>query len=116
MKRLLQAATGLLLGVSTMVGVAAADTVCSGSISGTGTGSTNTVNCVDNQNTTVSCVNNVVVSNTNSQTASSGGAFTVGNTSSGGATSGSSNNSNTVVVNVGESCAPVTTASTPVTP
>jgi len=113
MKRALRIVAGAVVGASAWVGVAAADSVtCNGSITDSGTGSTNTVTCVDDEENTVSCVNNVIVSNTNDQTAGSGGAFTTGNTTGGDAESGDASNDNVVVVDVGASCAPVATTTT----
>lgn len=120
MKKLVQFLSTSTVAMTMVVGVAAAgassSTICSGSNSNTGAGSTNTVKCVDKNNTQVSCVNNLVVTNNNPQKAKSGGAFTVGNTQSGNAGSGDSDNNSTVTVTVGAACAPVATASTPKTP
>jgi hypothetical protein len=111
MKRILQSLAVSLLTIGMTGGIAAAATVtCGGSISNTGPGSTNTVSCVDTENNSVSCDNNIVISNDNEQSASSGSAFTTDNTSAGGSTSGSAENSNSTVVAVGASCAPVETA------
>lgn len=121
MKRILQSLAASLLTFGAMSGVAAAASVtCNSNISNTGTDSNNSITCVDTEENSVSCENNVIVSNSNDQSANSGGAFTTDNTSGGGATSGDSGNSNTTVVKVGASCAPVevatTTPTVPTTP
>lgn len=108
MRRLLLAIPTTLIGVGLMAGVANASTVtCSGSISNTGPGSTNTVNCVDTNNVSVSCNNQGVIVENNNQNSTSGSATSGSNTSGGSATSGSSSNSNTVTVQLGASCAAV---------
>jgi hypothetical protein len=110
MKKLLKAVAvaGVMVGMSG--GVAFADTTCSGSISNTGPGSNNTVTCVTSNNESVKCENNIVVKNDNDQNANSGSASVDGNTTGGSATSGSASNSNSTVVKVGTSCAPVATS------
>ncbi|MBC7581543.1 hypothetical protein H7097_01590 [Aeromicrobium sp.] len=117
MKNILKAiaVTTVMVGMSS--GVASAATTCNGTISNTGSGSANNITCTDENDNSVSCVNNVVVANENNQTATSGGAFTLDNTTGGDATTGDANNNNTVVVAVGVSCTPVAVATTtPTTP
>jgi hypothetical protein len=97
-------------------GATAASVTCNGTISNTGSGSNNTITCVDTNNVSVTCVNNVVTTNNNNQTATSGNVSAAFNTTVGNVSSGDASNSNTVVVNVGTSCNPVTPAAAPVTP
>ncbi len=115
MKRVLQGLATSLVTIGLMGGVAAATTTCNGTITNTGPGSTNTITCDDTQNQNVSCDNNLIVDNSNHQSANSGQAFTTGNTSGGNATTGNSENSNTtsVDVHIGDACALVATAVTP---
>jgi hypothetical protein len=109
------AVTTVMLGMSTGVATAATSATCSGSISNTGPGSTNVITCDTNNKTTVSCDNDVVVDNSNSQAANSGKAFTTGNTSGGSATSGGASNSNSVDVTLGVGCELVAATTPPPT-
>lgn len=116
MRKILQGAAGLVLGLGMFAGVAAAASstfTCDSNISDTGAGSSNTITCVDKNNNSVKCVNNVVASNSNDQSASSGNAKSSGNTNGGNASSGSASNSNKAVVDVGASCAPAKVSSKP---
>lgn len=118
MKKVLQIASASIVGISMLAGVAAADSVSAtcGSISNTGQGSTNVVNCVTSTNQTVTCDNNIIVLNDNDQNAGSGNAFSSDNTTGGIATSGDANNSNAVNVTVGASCGATVATVTPATP
>jgi len=108
MRKILLTITSSVLGIGLMGAVASASAVtCSGSVSNTGAGSTNTVSCVDTNNVSVSCNNKDVITQSNTQNSTSGGATTSGNTSGGNSTSGSSSNSNSTKVQLGASCAPV---------
>ena len=93
-----------------IAGVASASTVDCG-ISNTGPNSKNTVNCVDSNDTTVTCNNNDKIADISGQSSTSGNASSSSNTSSGNSTSGSSSNSNTNTVQVGASCTPVSSKS-----
>ena len=116
MKKLIQILAASIMSVGLMAGAASADTVTCGNITNTGPGSTNTITCVDVNNTQVTCNNDDKVVTSNDQSSNSGNAFTVDNTYSGDSNSGDSNNSNTVTVNLGDSCAPqVAAVTTPTT-
>lgn len=116
MRKLLQAVVLSLAVVGLVGGVASADSVtCWSGISDTGPDSDNVVTCVNDQNNTLKCENNVVVVNEDYQDALSGNTFVVTNTSGGDAVSGGSDNRNVTIVQVGASCSPVGEApSTPV--
>ena len=113
MRRLVFSTLTTLLGVGLMSGAAAAATTVTfnSSISNTGPNSTNTVNCVDKNDIDVTCSNTGTIVETNNQTSNSGSATVNGNTTGGSSTSGNASNSNTYTVQLGASCAPVTTPS-----
>jgi hypothetical protein len=110
MRKLVQILSTAILGASLIAGVASASTATCG-VSDTGPGSTNTVNCVDSNNTTVTCNNKDMIEESSGQSASSGSTSSSSNTTSGNSTSGMSSNSNTDTVSVGASCTPVSTKS-----
>lgn len=118
MRKLLLTSITSVIGVGMMMGMASAATTvtCNGSISNTGANSTNIVNCVDQNNQTVTCSNTGVITQSNTQSSTSGGATTSGNTSSGNASSGNSTNSNTYTVQLGASCVPVKSTATSTSP
>ncbi len=116
-KIIISVIASLATAVAMTASASAATITCSGSITGpTGPNSNNSVSCIDEQENSVTCENNVIVSNTNEQNAHTGDAFTTNNSSVGDSSTGNANNENSVVVKVGASCAPVTTASTTPTP
>lgn len=116
MKKLIQVAIALVVGVSLFSGVASAAENQSCSLSNTGPNSNNQCDLTANQ--TCKVKNNTLISigNTTVQDANSGQAVVNNNTNSGGATSGdaSNNNSNDTQVGVtnGAACV-VTTVATP---
>lgn len=109
MKKLLKILSTSAVVVAMVAGSAAAATstiTCSGSNTNTGSNSKNLVTCVNKNNESVSCVNGLVVTTKNTQTATSGDSFT---------TSGDATNNNTATVKVGATCelvaSPTTTTS-----
>ncbi len=116
MKKLVQILTAAVVSVAFVGSVAGAQECDNIVIFNTGPDSNNQVSCVDVTNLTVTCVNNVFVLDTNSQTALTGSASVAANVTSGNALSGDANNSNGQVVTIGASCVSATTPVTPVTP
>lgn len=82
------------------------------SITGTGAGSNNTVDCTDVQDVSFACTNGVLVINFNNQNGTSGSATVDFNTNSGAAVTGSVTNDNNVTTDLSTACAPVTQTST----
>ena len=85
-------------------------------INGTGSGSTNVVECYVKYDATVTCDNGFYVLNQADQTAITGMAQAAGNTNPGAAISGNAKNENGTDVTVGLKCEATTTPVTPVTP
>lgn len=92
-------------------------------ISNTGPGSTNTVNCSDETTVTISCANNTTINIDVTQEANSGVAVVNGNTNAGSAISGGANNVIDTIAEVDSACELATattpkptTPTTPVTP
>src|SRR5690606_28615089 len=91
MKRLLRSAAGVVMGLSLLTGVAAANT---GSIDTTGPGSHNKVKATNTVNHRARNNNNVGIHNFNGQHANTGDAKVKWNTTGGDASTGSASNSN----------------------
>jgi hypothetical protein len=116
MKRFIQILSTSLVGMSLMLGVAAADaTSCT--ISNTGQGSTNTCTTKNTDTVTVVCDNDVNALNVNGQVAQTGNGSSNSNTLAGGVTTGSAVNQNGTTFVLGASCngqpTPATVATAP---
>lgn len=110
MKRYMRGFVAAITSLAFMGGVASAQTptTCAdgeATITNTGPGSVNEIECVDSREITVTCSNNIYVVNDNSQTGSSGNANNSGNTTGGNSISGSATNENGATVQIGASCA-----------
>lgn len=118
MKRFIKLVSTSLVGMSLMMGVAAADaTSCT--ISNTGANSVNTCTSTTTQSVSVVCDTDVNAINVGGQIATTGNANGGGNTTlAGGVTTGSAVNYNGTTFVLGASCngqpTPVATAATPV--
>jgi len=118
-KKFIQILSATVVGMSMMVGVAAADAVSNcptGTIENTGPDSDNSITCETTTDTRVTCVNNIYVVGENGQQASSGNSSGDGNTSGGTVVSGNATNDNGATVQVGASCGSEVATTTPVTP
>lgn len=94
-------------------GIVAADAANNCNIYNTGTDSYNACVADNNNQTYVTCVNDVYTVYTNTQSSSSGNANNNSNTSSGNTTTGSAVNSNGTDVTIGANCGTPVTATTP---
>ncbi len=122
MKKVLTSLTALAVGFAFVGTVAltsetASAATCSNiSITGTGEGSNNTVNCDDVTNITYTCTNNVLVLNYTNQNGTTGTATVDFNTNAGAAVTGNVVNDNQTTTNLSTVCGPATTPAAPVTP
>jgi hypothetical protein len=102
-KKLLQFLSAALISTAMIGGFASAAT-CDGSITVTGPGSNNVIDCNDVTSINLTCTNNVVVGEVNTQTGTSGDGVGAGNTAAGSAISGSVVNDNGSNVTIGSGC------------
>lgn len=119
MKRYVRGFVAIIATLAFTGGVAHAQdtTSCSGAtISHTGPGSENIIECVKASDIRVSCVNGIYVVNDNSQSAGSGNATTGGNTTGGNAVTGNATNENNTTVQIGASCVAQPAVTTPEAP
>ncbi len=113
MKKLLQIITAVLIGSASIGGLASADTCDNISITGTGPGSSNSIDCTDITDITYTCTNGVLTLNYTNQDGSTGDATVDFNTDAGAAVSGTVTNDNNTTTDLSTACGPV---AAPVTP
>jgi hypothetical protein len=102
-KKLLQILGAAIISTA-FIGSFASAATCDGTISVTGPGSNNTINCTNVSNIVLTCTNNVIVGSVNTQTGTSGNSNTSNNTSAGNAATGQVVNDNGNNVTIGASC------------
>lgn len=118
MKRFLQGAIIAIVSVGFLGSTSQAQAACpEATITNTGPGSTNVIECVSASEVAVTCTNNIYVVTSNSQNAGSGDGTDDNNTTSGNVITGSATNENGTVVQIGATCVSQTaTPTTPTTP
>ncbi len=111
-KRILQILSAAVLSVA-FVGSVASAADCDGNftITNTGSGSNNTIDCTDIDIVSVTCENNIVVLTYNDQEDTSGTATVTDNTTGGSAVSGTVTNVNGTTIDLAAVCAAVASPS-----
>lgn len=112
MKRYINGLLIAVLGVSLLAtGSVNAESCPGATISNTGAGSVNEIECVDSSQVQVTCSNDIYVVTNSDQVGSSGDVGSIGGTTTGNVISGNATNESGATVAIGSSCAqPVVTA------